>query len=149
MLAITALVTWLVAGLLGLNLLLIWLRGDGARAGRSHLRPTVLFGHVALGLAVPVLLVAYLLADRPAGLGGTTAAVPLPASVIGAVMFSPWWLRLRRSLKARAPRPAPPASPGADVLPVERRFSLRVVVAHGLVADLTLVLVVLAALNLG
>lgn len=47
MLVIMALVTWLVASLLGLNLLLIWLKGGGDRRGRSHMRPPVLFGGAA------------------------------------------------------------------------------------------------------
>jgi hypothetical protein len=167
MLAIMALVTWLVAALLGLNLFLVWLRGDGARAGRSHLRPTVLFGHIAAALAVPVLLVAHLLGDGPAWLAWTMTAVTLSASLLGAVMYIPWWFRRRRALKARAAARAstvlvaagatgattdkgPAARPEpADVLPVERRFSNRVVLAHGLTADLTLALVVLTALKVG
>ena len=176
MLAIMALVTWPVAALLGLSLLLVWLRGDGARAGRSHIRPVVLFSHVALGVVVPGLVVAYLLGDRPAWLGWTMAAVTVTTSIIGAVMYIPWWFRRRRGLKARAaarasadlvtagataatgatgtagggtgPGPVPSAPP-VDVLPVERRFSPRVVLAHGLVSDLTLALVLLAALGVG
>lgn len=160
-----ALVTWLVAAFLGLELLLVWLRGGGGQPGRSHVRPAVMLGHAAAAVAAVALLVAYLLADRPDRLAWTTVAVTLTASLLGAAMYIPWWLRRRRGLQARAaqaaraaelvaaggappPQPAPPEAGPADVLPVERRYPNRIVLAHGFAADLTLALVLLVALGL-
>jgi hypothetical protein len=163
MLPIMALVTWLVAAVLGLTLLRIWVQGGGGQPGRSHVRVSVMLGHSGGAVAAVALLVAYLLVDRPDRLAWTTVAVTLTTSLLGAVMYIPWWWRRRRGLQARAsrtaelvaaggsplPRPASPSAGPSDVLPVERRYPNRIVLAHGLVADLTLALVVLVALNLG
>jgi hypothetical protein len=154
-----AIVAWLAAGLLGLNLLLIWLKGGGLRSGRSHLRPSVVFAHVMIAVAGLALLVAYLLNGRPTWLAWATVAVIVTSSILGAVMYISWWRGRRQALRARAaalaaaggavvPRPAPSGAVD-DILPVERRFSSRVVLAHGLVADLTLALVLLVALGVG
>ena len=164
MLAIMAVVTWFLAAYFGLKLFLIWLRGGGGQPGRSHVRPSVILGHAAAAVAGLGLLVAYLIADGPTRLAWTTFALIITSSLLGATMYLPWYLRRRRGLKARAARaaelvaaggaPLPPRLPArpepgatADVLPVERRYPNRVVLAHGLLADLTLYLVLLTALG--
>jgi hypothetical protein len=168
MLAITALVTWTSAMLLGFGLLTIWLSRGGAAAGRSHIRRMVMTAHVTLGTLGLTLWVVYLLGGEPGGLAWVAAAVILLTSLIGAAMFLPWWRRRRRARAARAAAPAAVAVPagvttgastdpavaarggtGTDSLPVERHFPLGVVVAHGILADLTLVQVVLVALGIG
>ena len=164
MLAIMALVTWFLAAYFGLKLLLIWLRGGGRQPGRSHVRPSVIFGHTAAAVAGLGLLVSFLLADRSTRLAWTAFAVTTTASLLGAAMYLPWWLRRRRGLKARAARAAELVAAGgaplpdrarpepgatADVLPVERRYPNRVVLTHGFLADLTLALILLTALGVG
>jgi hypothetical protein len=56
MLAIMALVTWLVAAVLGLKLLRIWVQGGGGHPGRSHVRLSVMFGHIGGAVAAVALL---------------------------------------------------------------------------------------------
>lgn len=173
MLAIMALVTWAIAGLLGLNLLLIWIRGGDTGPRQSHIRPALIFAHTAFAVAGLLLVIAYLIGGEPDWLAWTATVVILVASLLGAAMFIPWWLRRRRAIKSRAAeriatpadRPAgattshttaatssPATSHAAGAtsdLPVERHFPVRVVIVHGLIADLTLALVLLTALDIG
>jgi hypothetical protein len=174
MLAIMAVVTWLLAGALGLKLLLIWIRGGGTGPRRSHIRPALIFGHAAFAVAGLLLVVAYLLSGEPDWLAWSATVVILTASLLGAAMYIPWWRRRRQAIKSRtaervattASRPITspatrsrtspatgatthPAAGGTSDLPVERHFPVRVVIVHGLIADLTLALVLLTALGIG
>jgi Na+/proline symporter len=139
MIAITALATGLLAALLGSRLLTIWLQRAGNAPGRSHIRQPVIFGHLAIGLAGLALWIAYLVGGTPAWLAWTVCAVIAVASSVGAVMFIPWWRRRRKA--------ATTAGGAAAALPAERHFPLPVVVVHGMLADVTLVLVLLTALG--
>jgi hypothetical protein len=173
MLAIMAVATWLLAGALGLKLLLIWVRGGGTGPRRSHIRPALIFGHAAFAVAGLLLVIAYLLSGEPDWLAWTATVMILTASLLGAAMYIPWWRRRRQAIKSRtaervattASRPitspaarsrttpatgAAPSPAGATSdLPVERHFPVRVVIVHGLIADLTLALVLLTALGIG
>jgi hypothetical protein len=173
MLAIMAVAPWLLAGALGLKLLLIWVRGGGTGPRRSHIRPALIFGHAAFAVAGLLLVIAYLLSGEPDWLAWTATVMILTASLLGAAMYIPWWRRRRQAIKSRtaervattASRPitspaarsrttpatgAAPSPAGATSdLPVERHFPVRVVIVHGLIADLTLALVLLTALGIG
>lgn len=137
MIAITALATGLLAALLGSRLLAIWLHRGGNSPGRSHIRRPVIFGHLAIGLAGLALWTAYLAGGTPTWLAWTVSAVILVASNVGGMMFFPWWRRRRKAART--------AGDAAAVLPAERHFPLTVVLAHGVLADVTLVLVLLTA----
>lgn len=139
MIAITALATGLLAALLGSRLLAIWLRRAGGSPGRSHIRRPVIFGHLAIGLAGLALWTAYLVGGTPTWLAWTVCAVILVASNVGAMMFIPWWRRRRQAATTAGSAAAAPAA--------ERHFPLPVVVAHGVLADVTLVLILLTALG--
>jgi hypothetical protein len=133
--AVTALATGLLAILLGSRLLAIWLQRGGNSSGHSHIRRPVLLAHLAIGLAALALWIAYLVAGTPGWLAWTVCAVIFVASNLGAMMFIPWWRRRRKA--------------GAGDLTAERHFPLPVVVAHGVLADVTLLLVLLTALGVG
>jgi hypothetical protein len=164
MLAIVALITGVIAGFLGLNLLVIWFKRGGTTAGRSHIRPSLMFGHAAAAVAGLALVIAYLVGGEPTWLAWTASVVILTASLLGAAMFIPWWLQRRRAIKSRTAEGIGAAAPqiaqstsiqaagstaagSASDLPVERKFPVRLVIIHGLVADLTLALVLLTALS--
>lgn len=139
MIAITALATGLLAALLGSRLLAIWLRRGGNSPGRSHIRRPVIYGHLAIGLAGLALWIAYLAGGTPTWLAWTVCAVILVASNVGAMMFIPWWRRRRKA--------ATTARGTAPALPAERHFPLPAVIVHGILADVTLVLILLTALG--
>jgi hypothetical protein len=141
MIAITALATGLLAALLGSRLLAVWLRSGGNSPGRSHIRRPVIYGHLAIGLAGLALWIAYLASGTPTWLAWTVWAVILVASNIGAAMFIPWWRRRRKA--------ATITRGTATALPAERHFPLPAVIVHGVLADVSLVLVLLTALGVG
>lgn len=101
-----------------------------------------MFGHIATAVSGLTLVIAYLIGGDPTWLAWTAAVVLLAASLLGAAMFIPWWLRRRAGVRSRT-------ADSASRLPVERHFPLRVVIVHGLVADFTLALVLLVALGVG
>jgi hypothetical protein len=137
--AITALATGLLAVLLGSRLLAIWLRRGGNSPGRSRIRRPVIYGHLTIGLTGLALWIAYLASGTPTWLAWTVCAVILVASNVGGMMFIPWWRRRRKA--------ATTARGTATALPAERHFPLPAVIAHGVLADVTLVLILLAALG--
>jgi hypothetical protein len=85
------------------------------------------------------LWIAYLAAGTPTWLAWTVCAVILVAGNVGAMMFIPWWRRRRKA--------ATTARGMATALPAERHFPLPAVIAHGVLADVTLVLILLTALG--
>lgn len=145
--AVAALIAWLLTAAGGFYLLSIWIaKGGSRRTGSSHLPPGVMFGH--LGLAVGGLLVwiGYLLTGR-AGLAWTALVLLLPVAALGFLMLARWIPTYR----AHAAVPAGHgASRGAAAdAPAERHFPVVVVGAHGVLATVTLVLVLVAAMGAG
>src|SRR3954449_3743067 len=118
MVAIMALITGVIAALLGLKLLLIWLSGEGTGPRRSHIGPALMFGHAGFAVAGLLLVLVYLIADEPSSLAWTATVVTLTASLLGAAMYIPWWLRRRRAIRARTAG-STSAAPVSD-LPIER-----------------------------
>lgn len=137
---IAALVTWVITALGGFYLLGTWLSRGGARGGNSHLPVPVIFGHFALAAIGLVLWIVYVIADKEA-LAWTAFIVLVPVALLGFVMLARWVPVHRAHATA-------PAGAGQDV-PAERHFPVAVVLAHGLFAVVTVVLVLLSALGVG
>jgi len=163
-----ALIVWFVTALSGLYMLAVWLiENDTTRKGNaaSRLPLPVILGHVTLALTGLVVWVAYLLVDGPV-LAWTAVGILVAIALLGLTMFARWIPVYRmaddeisRPVGAMsgggpgaAPRAAPGGMPGIGSLrevPAEGSFPLFIVLAHGLFAVSTVVLVVLTALGIG
>ncbi|TGB17395.1 hypothetical protein E4099_03620 [Streptomyces palmae] len=125
-----------------------WIRRGGIRqqqTGTSRLPAPVVFGHFALAAIGLVVWIIYLVADKDA-LAWTAFGLLLPVALLGFVMLARWIPVYRE----RATAGAPAGARGAEgAVPAERHFPVPVVLAHGLLAVATLVLVLLTALGIG
>lgn len=147
--AIAALITWVVTALGGFYMLGTWIQRGGIRqqqAGTSRLPAPVLFGHFALAAIGLVVWIIYVVADRTV-LAWTSFGLLLPVALLGFVMLARW-IPVHRD-RAAGPAAAATARGGEETVPAERHFPVPVVVAHGLFAVATLVLVLLVALGIG
>lgn len=144
--AIAALIAWLLTAAGGFYLLAIWIaKGGSRRTGSSHLPPGVMFGHLGLAAGGLLVWIGYLLTGR-AGLAWTALVLLLPVAALGFLMLARWVPTYR----ARAAAPVGGASRGASAdAPAESRFPVVVVGAHGLLATVTVVLVLVAAMAAG
>ena len=161
-----ALITWFAAVLAGLYMLTVWLIENdvtGQHSAPSQLRVPIIFGHLALAIAGLCVWVAYLVLDRDVlawASAGTLTAVVL----LGITMFARWLPVYREpALPTAAAVLAGPGWPAGTVLPAEgtpnpgqlyaapaeSHFPVAVITAHGLLAGVTLVLVVLTTLGVG
>ncbi|MEW2621549.1 hypothetical protein [Streptomyces sp. NPDC048106] len=148
--AIAALITWVITALGGFYMLGIWIRRGGIRrpqTGASRLPAPVVFGHFALAAIGLVVWIVYVVADKSA-LAWTSFGLLLPVALLGFVMLARW-IPVYRD-RATAGAAAVATGPGAEgAVPAERHFPVPVVLAHGLLAVVTLVLVLLTALGVG
>ncbi|MBL1108596.1 hypothetical protein JK361_29105 [Streptomyces sp. 5-8] len=144
---IAALITWVITALGGFYMLGTWIQRGGIRqqqTGTSRLPAPVVFGHFALAAIGLVVWISYVVADRSA-LAWTAFGLLLPVALLGFVMLARWIPVHRDRTTAGAA-----AGPGAEgTVPAERHFPVPVVLAHGLLAVATLVLVLLTALGIG
>lgn len=141
-----ALVLWVITALGGFGLLGIWLRRGGPRRSKQpgrRIRPPLIFGHMLLAATGLVLWIIYLAADSK-GIAWAAFVLLLIVAGLGFGMFA-LWLQRRQSRGVGRP---PLASAEGDE-PAEQHFPVAVVGAHGLLAATTLVLVLLAALDVG
>ena len=144
---IAALITWLVTALGGFYLLGTWISKGGLRQqqnGVSRLPSPAVFGHFALAAIGLVVWIVYLVADKKA-LAWTALILLVPIALLGFGMFARWLPG------HRAQAAAPAVAPGVtdETVPAERHFHISVVLAHGLFAVITVVLVLLTALGIG
>src|SRR5215218_7485435 len=141
-----ALVTWIVTAGGGLVLLGVWLRHGGmAQAGsRGTIRPAAILGHFALAATGLVLWIVYLAADSDA-FAWVAFVLLLVVAGLGFTMFAIW----QRQRQARATVTQAATATSGPAQPAEQRFPVAVVALHGLAAATTLVLVLLAALEVG
>ncbi|MEV4340571.1 hypothetical protein [Streptomyces sp. NPDC049590] len=148
---IAALIAWVVTALGGFYLLGTWIQRGGVRgqgSGASRLPAPVVFGHFALAAIGLVVWIVYVVADRSA-LAWTSFGLLLPVALLGFVMLARW-IPVRRDRAAAVGAPGAASAPGTDgSVPAERHFPIAVVLAHGLFAVVTLVLVLLTALGVG
>lgn len=143
---IAALVFWVITALGGFVLLGTWISHGGLKqqqSGTTRFPAPVIFGHFALAAAGLVLWIIYVLVDSDA-LAWVAFLVLLPVAVLGFTML----LRWLPSYRARSAVVAGGASDAAEV-PAERHLPVAVVVLHGLLAVVTVILVLLVALGVG
>ncbi|NUR04646.1 MAG: hypothetical protein HOY79_51545 [Streptomyces sp.] len=145
---IAALIAWVVTALGGFYLLGTWIQRGGIRqqqSGTSRLPAPVIFGHFALAAIGLVVWIIYVVADKSA-LAWTAFGLLLPVALLGFTMLARW-IPVHRDRATATPAAAAPGAEGT--VPAERHFPLPVVLAHGLLAVVTLVLVLLTALGIG
>jgi len=159
-----ALVVWFITALWGLYMLAVWLiENDATRKGSaaSRLPLPVILAHVTFAVTGLVVWVAYLLLDRPA-LAWAAVGILVAIALLGLSMFARWIPVYRMadeevSVPVGAMSGGPPGAVSAPVpgigslreLPAEGSFPLLIVLAHGVFAVSTVVLVVLTALGVG
>jgi hypothetical protein len=163
-----ALIVWFITALWGLYMLAVWLiENDATRQGTaaSRLPLPVILAHVTFAVAGLVVWVAYLLLDRPV-LAWVAVGILVAIALLGLSMFARWIPVYRmadeelsvpvRAMSGGPPEGAHDAMPGGvpgigslRELPAEGSFPLLIVLAHGVFAVSTVVLVVLTALGVG
>jgi hypothetical protein len=164
-------------GLYLLSIWLIEYDREFQTTAATRLPPLVLASHVLFAIGGLVVWAGYILFDSD-GLAFAAALAVLVAASLGTTMAirwvgvyrtvrrhapaaaaTPWQLRRARQLAqvgapaAEGSRLAAPGGVGtlgrSDIGPPERNFPLAVVIAHGVFAAVTIVLVVLTALGVG
>lgn len=150
---VAAVCLWSVTALFGLVLLGTWLAKGGIRRvpgvpGRHRRLPrTLVLGHPVLA-AVGLLLWIWYLLTADAAAGWAAFALVAPAAVLGLVMFVRWVPTYRERVSfGTGPGAAHRVTPSHRA-PPEQSFPVLVVLAHGVFAVATVVLVLLTALNL-
>jgi hypothetical protein len=139
---IVALAAWLLTVAGGLILLMIWIMEyDGAfqNAAATRLPVPVISAHALLGMGGLIVWLSYILVDQER-LAWASVAILGTVAVLGLVMAARW-IRVFRTF----------AHPGSSVtrkrsVPPERNFPVPVVVAHGILAVTTVILVLVTAL---
>jgi hypothetical protein len=142
---IAALIAWVVTAGGGFVLLGTWIARGGprqAQAGASRFPPALIFGHFALAATGLVIWIIYVATGTEA-LAWIALVLLLGVAVLGFTMVTRW--RQERAALAVAPTGS---SAGAE-RPAEQHFPVPVVYLHGLLAVITLVLVLLTALGVG
>lgn len=149
--SVVALIAWIITAFAGLYLLVIWLiEYDVSAPGGaiSRLPRTVITGHVLLATSGLVVWIVYLIADR-----GVLAWVALSmlgvVALLGLTMLGRW-IVVRRALTAavRASTSEDQAAARAAA-PAEGLFPVPIVLGHGLLAGVTVTLVLLTVLGVG
>ena len=143
--SIAALIAWVITALAGFFLLSIWIieyDREFQSAAATRLPVPVISAHALLAMGGLMFWIAYLLLDEER-LAWTAVAVLGTVAVLGLIMAARW-IRVYRAFAA----PGPSLTRRTNV-PPERNFPLPVVVAHGILAVTTLVLVLFTALGAG
>jgi hypothetical protein len=139
-----ALVTWVLTAGGGSVLLGLWLKHGGMQQSEqpgNRIRAARVLSHFALAAIGLVLWIVYVASDSEA-LAWIAFAVLLAVALLGFSMLAIWLAQRRRADAAAA------AGPGASP-PAEQRFPVAVVGLHGMLAAVTLVLVLLVAAGVG
>ena len=152
--ATVALVAWALTAAGGFVMLGRWVAHGGLRqqrTGASRLPAGAVFTHLALAAAGLVLWLLYLLVDADV-LGWIALVLLVPVAALGFVMLARWW-QVRRGAQVvpaggRVGAGAAASRHRAEA-PAERHLPVPVVVAHGLLAVVTLVLVLATLLGVG
>lgn len=137
-----ALITWVLTAGGGFVLLSIWLRRGGMqqREGGSRIRPPLILSHFGLAATGLVIWIIYLASDSDA-LAWIALVILAIVATLGWTMFA-IWLRRRK-------QPGAATEPAAPAMPAEQHFPVAIVALHGLLAVITVLLVLLATLEVG
>jgi len=141
--SIAALFAWILTVFGGLVLLMIWIieyDSEFQGSAATRLPIPVISTHALLGMGGLALWFSYILIDQDR-LAWTSVAVLGTAAVLGLAMAARW-VRVYRSFA----RPGPGLA-SKRAIPPERNFPLPVVIAHGLLAVTTIVLVLVTTLG--
>ena len=146
--AIAAFISWLITAVCGLGLISIWLIEYDGTGPATRLPKTALVGHILFAVTGLTVWTIFLF-TRASRLAWTTVGILLVVAVLGLTML----LRSVGVWRAnRTPSPAVvPAGFHADSLqppaPPERHLPIGLVIVHGVIAVVTLLLVLLTALD--
>lgn len=148
--SIAALVAWILTAGGGFVLLGKWISHGGVRSpGASRFPPGLIFSHFGLAAAGLVLWIIYLVNDQ-AALAWVAFALLVVIAVLGFTMLARWIPGYRaRAAVAAGDAGAGRAAPETAERAAEQHFPVVVVGAHGVLAVVTVVLVLLAALGVG
>jgi manganese efflux pump family protein len=143
---VAALVTWVLTAGGGFFLLATWIGKGGVRQSTtSRFPPALIFGHFALAATGLVVWIIYVITDTDA-LAWVAFVILLPVALLGFGMLARW-IPTYRAERATKGRSAAATVTGGRV--PESHFPVPTVVAHGLLAVTTLVLVFLTAIGVG
>lgn len=149
--AVTALIAWIITAGGGFYLLATWIGKGGLRPApgeqtrSSRFPPALIFGHFLLAAAGLVVFIVYVIARQHA-LAWTAFIILLPVALLGFTMLARWIPTFQAS-RATATVGGSGAAAATKTAVAERHFPIAIVGAHGLLAVVTLVLVLLTALN--
>ena len=139
-----ALIAWVLTAGGGFTMLAIWIARGGMRQRESaRIRPPLILSHFALAATGLVLWLVYVASDSDA-LAWISLAILVVVAALGFTMFAVW----TRQRQAHAGAAATSSTGGPDQ-PAEQRFPVPIVALHGIAAVTTLVLVLLASLDVG
>ena len=140
-----ALIAWVLTAGGGVVMLAIWVSRGGMRQRESgRIRPPLILAHFGLAATGLVLWLVYLANDSDV-LAWIAFAMLLVVAAIGFTMFGIW----QRQRQGRARVAQAVTATSGPVEPAEQQFPVAIVAVHGLAAATTLVLVLLAALEVG
>jgi hypothetical protein len=137
-----ALVTWVLTAGGGFFLLGLWLKNGGMQQSDqpgARIRAARVLSHFGLAATGLVLWIIYV-ASSSSALAWIAFAILLVVAVIGFTMLAIWMGQRRRRAEAAT------AAPGAGA-PAEQAFPDAVVGLHGVLAAVTLVLVLITAIG--
>jgi hypothetical protein len=148
--SLVALITWFAAVVAGLCLLAIWLIEYDKTEVDSHLPRTMVSAHALLAVGGLVVWSAYL-DGGTAGLAWTAAVILAVVAALGLTMAGRW-IGVYRMYKTPSAVAVPTGVRGVSrpaAVPPERKFPVPVVVAHGVLAAATIIMVLLTAFTPG
>ncbi len=148
---IAALVAWVITALGGFVMLGQWISRGGLRqqrSGATRFPAGLVFSHFGLAAGGLVVWIAYLLTDQTR-LAWVAFVLLIPVALLGFIMLVRWIpVYQGRAVTTGASRSSARADSGpVETEPAERHLPVPVVVAHGLFAVITVVLVLVAALG--
>jgi hypothetical protein len=161
--ALAALITWVITAGLGFFMLGTWISNGGTRtdgSAASHFRPPVVFGHFLLAALGLLVWVVYVINDSQ-GLAWVAFVDLVVVAGLGDTLVYRWFKDRQAGDAGQTGssglRPGAGGSRGGaggavgtrSTVLAEQRIPQAVVVTHGVFAVATVVLVLLAALNVG